>query len=281
LQAAGQRDARLRVLSQRNCGVSAARNHGLKHARGRWIAFADSDDWMNPNTLEVWCNRAEHAQLDFLVGNGFYFIERPEETASLYLVCQHQPWEEVICGKDWIVRSVATDEWRHYVWLQLISRDLVMRSSAQFVEGIVHEDILWTLHLAIAAQRIGFSREPLYGHRINPASLMCSSSQKALEARARSYITVIQQIVATANKLKQDTPLHRALLRHVNREGGHFLGLMRKKVHDPTMRRAFAREFLKLQLSRAMVQGAVDAHELWRALRCWIVLRRCASAKWG
>ena len=45
------RDPRIRVFHKENGGVSSARNLGLDHARGEWIAFVDSDDWLSPEYL--------------------------------------------------------------------------------------------------------------------------------------------------------------------------------------------------------------------------------------
>lgn len=46
-----ERDSRVNLFSQRNGGVSSARNTGLKLAKGEWIAFVDSDDWIEPDYL--------------------------------------------------------------------------------------------------------------------------------------------------------------------------------------------------------------------------------------
>lgn len=44
-------DCRIRVIHQRNKGVSAARNRGMEQARGKYLSFVDADDWIDPDTL--------------------------------------------------------------------------------------------------------------------------------------------------------------------------------------------------------------------------------------
>ena len=47
-----EEDGRVRVFTQANSGVSAARNLGLSHAQGTYAAFLDADDWVDPQTYE-------------------------------------------------------------------------------------------------------------------------------------------------------------------------------------------------------------------------------------
>ena len=53
------KDKRVRVFHKENGGVSSARNIGLDEARGEWIAFVDSDDWVSPKLLEILHGEAE------------------------------------------------------------------------------------------------------------------------------------------------------------------------------------------------------------------------------
>ena len=92
------RDPRIRVFHKQNGGVSSARNLGLDHARGEWIAFVDSDDTVGKKYLEhLW---GDDPATGTLIFSGFtYLDEKGRETRRLQFVAGTHPVREAFREK--------------------------------------------------------------------------------------------------------------------------------------------------------------------------------------
>ena len=60
-----QKDDRIRFIDKENEGVAATRNLGVQEARGKYLAFVDPDDWLDPTYMEKLCARLEETGADF------------------------------------------------------------------------------------------------------------------------------------------------------------------------------------------------------------------------
>lgn len=80
-----KRDDRIRVLNQVNQGVSNARNFGLSHARGEYIRFVDSDDFVMPDSMSILIKAMEETNADLVVAgyHHLYFGRRIEKLPKL------------------------------------------------------------------------------------------------------------------------------------------------------------------------------------------------------
>ena len=68
-----KRDSRLKVIHIKNQGVSHARNVGLDNAKGEWVSFVDSDDWIDPAYLSTLYEQIDN-DTDVVIGNLFFNI---------------------------------------------------------------------------------------------------------------------------------------------------------------------------------------------------------------
>ena len=75
-----QRDSRIVVIHKENGGLSTARNVGMDRAKGAYIAFVDSDDWLEPNMYEALISQLEKHEAD-IVACSFYECKGDEKKA--------------------------------------------------------------------------------------------------------------------------------------------------------------------------------------------------------
>jgi glycosyltransferase involved in cell wall biosynthesis len=270
IRAHASQDARIIVITQANQGVSAARNAGLDRATGRWLAFLDGDDWLAPGSLAAWQRQSEKAELDCLICNGFSF---KTDDPQVFLdskplgILRKQPWESVLTGGDWIVHAVKLREWPHYVWLQFCRRSVIEEVRLRFRRDMIHEDIPWTVQLALAVRRLGFAPATRYGYRRNPSSLTQSRHPDRVRHRIASYLRVAGLLQSLSSG--RPAALRQALHKQILREMGHFLGLMRKGNVSRADRSRFAAEFLAAGLARVMFKSCSNYRELAAVFKAW------------
>lgn len=75
-------DARVQVIHQANAGLSAARNRGIEVAAGEWVAFVDSDDFIDANMYHTMIIAAEAEGAQLAVCTGYYYSDVHKERIS-------------------------------------------------------------------------------------------------------------------------------------------------------------------------------------------------------
>lgn len=163
------RDPRVRVIHKENGGLSSARNAGIDIAQGEYLAFVDSDDWIEPQTYE-WMMELVCRYDVKLVCAGRYDVEYGSEAKTKGLC---PPREEVITGEELVRRIFRWDNIDSAAWDKLYHRSLFRE--IRYPVGKVCEDVPTTYRIALDAGSAAMCDKPVYNYLHRPGSITTAS----------------------------------------------------------------------------------------------------------
>lgn len=151
-----QRDNRVKVIHKKNGGVSSARNKGLALAKGEWVVFVDSDDFIKNNHLEVLANAiTESVDIIFI---GFENVGSSTTIKHSYQNGLYIGWakiREFICTPDFARYQPSCDK--------MYRRKVISNLNLSFKEGLpISEDRLFCYQYIVGANGIATVDETTY-----------------------------------------------------------------------------------------------------------------------
>lgn len=190
-----KKDNRIKVIHKKNAGLGYARNSGIEIAKGEFVGFVDSDDYVETTMFEKLYNKAFQENADTCLCNiknisGTY---RDEEVIKEIL-------PRLIGGNDCIGMSV---------WKGIYSKKLIDNNSIRFVSEreFISEDIMFDLNYYRYSKCVSIINEKLYYYTVNTSSLsrkykedrfdMCSKlydEEKKILKEMNIYDSTIQRL---------------------------------------------------------------------------------------
>lgn len=170
-------DVRLRKISlAENIGLGSVRNLAISRARGDYLLFVDSDDWLVPNALSELINAAREASPDMVIFDYARVFPR--------LGALKSPHGQKLCE----LRSITnTHEGRMglldlptMACFRLYRRQFIANQSVRFGGGY-YEDVFWSYALTVAATNIQILPSALYCYRHRKGSILNSTDDRHMD----------------------------------------------------------------------------------------------------
>ena len=167
-----QKDERIRVIHKENGGASSARNAGLKEAKGNWIVFADSDDWLDKVALKTLYDLANEYNVPMAIGG----VRVVQEYTDAPVVTKQDA--KVLSHADLMSRffRLNGEPDTHSVCGTIIRRDIL--DSYTFIEGKMNEDVEACYYLARKCEAAVYTDAPLYNYFKNVEGVTNSGFSK-------------------------------------------------------------------------------------------------------
>lgn len=204
LQQYAARDARVRIFRKENGGVSSARNFGLRQAKGEYIGFVDSDDFVAPQYLE-WMHRALQQTNTELAVCGYRKVPKEADPAGIAPAAE-KPEIKTFLLAEYSFDYTQCEAANQYVWRILYKRSLC--KELYFDEQLfIGEDTFFFVQVLLQAKGLALVKAPLYFYRIWPESAcqrpFTQKHYTAVETWSRIYEMTQETNLLMRNSVEQ------------------------------------------------------------------------------
>lgn len=161
------------VIHKENGGLSEARNTGISHAKGDYVYFPDSDDWLEPQTFKELAEVLESQEFEIVSFNREFVKGEEDAIVSAPLVTQ------VLEGKDAFVQMLKHSYITGFANDKIYKKSLFIDSNISFPKGKYYEDLGTNYKLFLSAKNVFATNQKYYHYLIdNPDSITQSWNEQ-------------------------------------------------------------------------------------------------------
>lgn len=193
LEEYAQKDSRIKVIHQTNQGLSAARNAGINIAKGDYISFIDSDDWIDLNYYETLYNLAVSHDAD-VVMSGLRFVNGVNITDNL---TPNMTTNDFIQKVKRLPNGSVCDK--------LFKLDLFQKYNLTFPIGKFFEDNVVLIKMAYYSNKWVFTNEVSYYYFTNDTGICHSKTKEYKEKREKDRLAVASLLMNFAKEVNLST----------------------------------------------------------------------------
>ena len=162
--ALAEKDERVRVIHKENGGLADARNAGTALARGDYITYIDSDDWVAPQLLERLLEHAQKEQADVVICN----MVKADSEQQMFPNSGGQA--RAFSGPEAMEEMLYQTSFDTNAWGKLFRLELAKRFP--YPKGRLYEDLFTIYKMLFSVRKVVYLPQALYAYRINQDSIM-------------------------------------------------------------------------------------------------------------
>lgn len=164
------KDIRIIVIHKENGGLSDARNGGIDIAKGEYITFIDSDDYVDINYIEVLYDLTQKFDASLSVSSFSHFKEEGGEIEK----DKGRVITNVLSANEAIETMFYQDKFETSAWGKLYKKEL-FGHDIRYPKGMLYEDLPTTYKLMLKAVRIAYTTQRTYHYLLRGDSIQCSA----------------------------------------------------------------------------------------------------------
>lgn len=168
-------DSRFKRLVKQNGGLSDARNFGLKDVTTKYVMFLDSDDFFEPDLVELCLNKMENEQCDLVIYNYKQLFIR--ENRSELITEKFDPNKIYNPNIDKALVAYISNA----AWNKIYRTELFKSNQIEYPVGYRYEDLGTTFRYLMCCERVGFIDKPLANYLIDRPNNISGASDKKIK----------------------------------------------------------------------------------------------------
>ena len=161
-----KKDNRIKIIRQKNMGLSKARNVGIDYSSGKYILFVDSDDCIENNMVELMLKKIEDNKLDLVIcGNTYVSADTDIDVVDLKKLEELLPGK--VTGEEYFkIVTSKTNLFTATACNKIYKTEMIKNKKIRFPEGKLYEDLMFSFKYLLTCSSVGIVTEAMYNYFI-------------------------------------------------------------------------------------------------------------------